>query len=263
MSLYEARVYLALLRGGAQNGHELSKSAGVPSSKVYSVLDKLGEAGIVQQVRSDRPSAAYVPLPPDQLTARLRDRFVGSIEALEEELPRLSAGQATSEVVTLSGWGPVVAEARRVVEGARSEVYVSLWPQALDELRGALDEAHARRVAIFGMLYGEGEPGPGTWEHHTHLDIVHRRVSGQMLTIVADGGDAVVAHAPDGGEPLAVRTQNPVICLVADEYMRHELVLQQAQRATGDQRWDDWWTADPRVRSVMLGRALGQADGVS
>src|SRR5438105_459478 len=33
-SLYEARLYVGLLQGGAQNGNELSKTAGVPSSKV-------------------------------------------------------------------------------------------------------------------------------------------------------------------------------------------------------------------------------------
>ena len=34
-SLYEARVYVGLLRHGPQNGNEVSKSAGLPSSKVY------------------------------------------------------------------------------------------------------------------------------------------------------------------------------------------------------------------------------------
>jgi sugar-specific transcriptional regulator TrmB len=255
MSQYEARVYLALLRGGEQNGHELSKNAGIPSSKVYGVLDKLGEAGVVQQVRRGG-SSTYVPLPPQELTARLRDRFVTSIETLESELPRMASGAAPSEILTVAGWNAVLAEARRVIDGAARELYVSLRPEALEELRVAIDAAGARGVDIFGMLYGEAEPPAGTWERHTHLEIVHARVGGHMLTLAADGSDALLAHVPDDGEALAVRTQNPVICLVADEYLRHELVLQQAQRATGDQRWDAWWSGDPQVRSVMLGRAL-------
>jgi sugar-specific transcriptional regulator TrmB len=40
-SNYEARVYLGLLRHGPQNGNEVSKSAGLPSSKVYSTLERL------------------------------------------------------------------------------------------------------------------------------------------------------------------------------------------------------------------------------
>src|SRR6266702_2877832 len=50
-SLYEARVYVALLRHGPQNGNEVSKSAGLPSSKVYSTLERLVSKGIVQSVR--------------------------------------------------------------------------------------------------------------------------------------------------------------------------------------------------------------------
>ena len=37
-SLYEARLYLGLLRHGRQNGNELSRAFGVPSSKVYAML---------------------------------------------------------------------------------------------------------------------------------------------------------------------------------------------------------------------------------
>ena len=44
LSLYEARLYLGLLKGGPQNGNELSRSSGVPSSKVYGMLDRLVES---------------------------------------------------------------------------------------------------------------------------------------------------------------------------------------------------------------------------
>ena len=51
MSLYEARIYVGLLRHGPQNGNEVSKSAGIPSSKVYSGLERLA-------VEGDRPLGA-------------------------------------------------------------------------------------------------------------------------------------------------------------------------------------------------------------
>jgi sugar-specific transcriptional regulator TrmB len=258
MSQYEARVYLALLRGGLQNGHELSRSAGVPSSKVYAVLGKLGDAGIVQQVR--RGSATtYAPLPADELTARLRDRYLTSIERLEAELPQVERA-VPSDIMTVAGWPAVVAEGQQLIRGAERELYVSVWPEALEKLRASIDDADGRGVTVFGILYGAAEPPPGAWQRHSHLDIVEDRVRGHMLTLVADGHDALLGHMPDGDETVALRTQNPVLCLVADEYLRHELVLQGAQRAAGDERWDEWWTADPAVRSVMLGRALQRRD---
>ena len=41
LSLYETRLYLGLLTGGQQNGNELSRTSGVPSSKVYAMLERL------------------------------------------------------------------------------------------------------------------------------------------------------------------------------------------------------------------------------
>src|SRR5436190_1057885 len=51
-SLYEARLYAALLRYGPQNGNELSRNSGVPSSKVYATVEKLVAEGSVQRIAS-------------------------------------------------------------------------------------------------------------------------------------------------------------------------------------------------------------------
>jgi sugar-specific transcriptional regulator TrmB len=51
LSLYETRLYLGLLTGGRQNGNELSRTSGVPSSKVYAMLERLAADGIVARAR--------------------------------------------------------------------------------------------------------------------------------------------------------------------------------------------------------------------
>jgi sugar-specific transcriptional regulator TrmB len=38
---FEARAYLSLLKQGNVTGYELSKDSGIPSSKIYSVLNHL------------------------------------------------------------------------------------------------------------------------------------------------------------------------------------------------------------------------------
>ena len=35
-----------------------------------------------------------------------------------------------------------------------------------------------------------------------------------------------------------MRTQNPVLCLVAEEYLIHDLTLQKAKTMTGYDEWD-------------------------
>jgi hypothetical protein len=51
-----------------------------------------------------------------------------------------------------------------------------------------------------------------------------------------------------------VRTQNPVLCLVAEEYLIHDLTLQKAKTMTGYEEWDQWLRADEQVRELTVGR---------
>ena len=72
LSLYEARLYLGLLTGGPQNGNELSRTSGVPSSKVYAMVERLAAEGIA--VRTARGNnVEYVCVPPHDLLHKLRD----------------------------------------------------------------------------------------------------------------------------------------------------------------------------------------------
>src|SRR5262249_61987403 len=73
-SLDEAKLYIGRLRAGPQNGNEVSKSAGLPSSKVYSTLERLVSKGIVPSVRRGS-STEYVCISAGELLHRLRPGF--------------------------------------------------------------------------------------------------------------------------------------------------------------------------------------------
>jgi len=68
-----------------------------------------------------------------------------------------------------------------------------------------------------------------------------------MLTVVADGVEALIAHVPDSGPASGVRTQNPVVVLVAEEYLVHDLTLQKAKTMTGYDEWDKWLRREAAV----------------
>jgi sugar-specific transcriptional regulator TrmB len=44
-SQYEARAYCALLQESPANGHEVAKTAGIPTSKIYETLERLHQKG--------------------------------------------------------------------------------------------------------------------------------------------------------------------------------------------------------------------------
>jgi sugar-specific transcriptional regulator TrmB len=256
MSSYEARVYLGLVRHGPQNGNEVAKSAGIPSSKVYSTLEKLAGEGIVHTVITGS-GTQYISISPDELVHRFRQEFDEPIGYLERHLPGLAAFEPASEVLTVTTLEAIRENSRFIADNARRELYVSIWRDDMDALSDALGAAHARDVRIFGMLYGDELPeGLGSWLLHSYEQIVADRLGGRMLTVVADGEEALIAHIPHSGEASGVRTRNPVITLIAQEYAHHDLVLQRAQQQIGFDEWDRWWQADPDLRTIIFGRSL-------
>lgn len=253
LSVYEAKLYVALLAYGPQNGNELSRASGVPSSKVYATLDRLTAAGFVNHITRDS-GAEYVCVPPAELLALFRDRYQRPLDHLEKTLPTIAAPAPELDVVQISNARALVDNARTMVNEARRELLISIWDEnieaLIDELRGADD----RGVKIFGMIYGETRPRFGSWQHHSYLETVAARIGGHMLTVVADANTALIAHVPRHGSPVAVRTRNPVLCLIAEEYLRHDLVLQKAKTMTGYAEWDAWLHTDDDVRALTLGR---------
>jgi sugar-specific transcriptional regulator TrmB len=261
MSLYEARVYLGLVRHGPQNGNEVAKSAGIPSSKVYSTLEKLASEGIVHTIMTGS-GTQYISISPDELVHRFRQEFDEPIDYLEQALPGLAAFKPASEVLTVTTLEAIRENTRFIVDNAHRELYVSIWKDDMEALRDALAAAHGRDVRIFGMLYGDELPeGLGSWLLHSYQQIVADRLGGRMLTVVADGEEALIAHIPRRGEASGVRTRNPVLTLIAHEYAHHDLVLQRAQLQIGFDEWDRWWLADPDLRTIILGRSLEANEG--
>ncbi len=254
-SLYEARVYLALLREGAQNGNEVAKHASVPSSKVYAALDKLAAAGFVHSSRRGT-STRWAALPPDELVERLRKHYNDPLDFLVEELPKVQASEPSEPFLTISGVAAMRDAAVGLISAAQEELHISCWEADLDALRQALADADARGVRVFGMLYGALEPPPGSWLHHHYEDIVADRVAGRLLALVVDDREALIARLPDDGETNAVRSRNPALTLIVKEYLHHDSVLQRAQLNIGFKEWDRWWQADPEARAEILGHAI-------
>ncbi len=252
MSMYEARIYVGLLRHGPQNGNEVSKSAGIPSSKVYSTLERLAAKGIVNSVRTSS-GTQYVCISPEELLQRFRTEFAEPIDYLETMLPTLAAFEPPSEVLTVTGLEAILENARYIIGDATKEIYVSVWREEVEAISDELVAAQSRGVRIFGMAYGQEPPlDVGSWLVHSYQQIVTERISGRMLTAVADREEALIAHIPTRGQASAVRTRNPVLALIAREYLQHDLVLQRAQLAIGFDEWDRWWQADPDLRTVIL-----------
>jgi HTH-type transcriptional regulator, sugar sensing transcriptional regulator len=217
-SQYEARAYCALLQRAPANGHEVAKTAGIPTSKVYETLERLLQKGAVLVQRSD--PTLWAPVPYRDLTATLRERMESNLTAVEQGLAQLGHEQDTKLTWSLSGHGHVVDSMRRAIDRTRERLAAAIPSGELDELTPALRAAAERGVAI-DLVAGDG----------ADLDLpegervrVRRRPDGgqgddRLAVVLGDGEETVLADL-GLARSEGMWTHHPAVALLAAELLR-------------------------------------------
>jgi sugar-specific transcriptional regulator TrmB len=216
-SQYEARVYTALLQKSPANGHEVAKTAGIPTSKVYETLERLRTKGAVLVQRSE--PTLWAPVPHRDLLGRLRHQMETTFTAVEQGLAQLGYEQDTALTWSLSGRGHVVDSMRRAIERSRERLAGALPAAVLGELAASLRAAAERGVAVdlvtdedaVDLPDGDGSrvrrrPGGGADED-------------RLAVVVGDGEETVLADL-GRDRPEGMWTHHPAIALLAAAHLR-------------------------------------------
>lgn len=252
MSGYEAKAYVALVVAGEPvNGYEVAKRSGVPRSTVYETLGKLVGRGAAYEVRSDEDGVGYVPLPPDSLLERMRRDFDRTLGVLEDEMPRLTSPPRVRLAHSLSERETLLDRAEDVVVAARTELWVSGWPEDLERLKPSVRRSEERGAAVATVVFGrDHDPVGWTTEHrYSPPDTVEAVLGRRMLVVVADREQAVIGGIA-GDQTWGMYTDDPATVLLAAGYVRFDIAMHLvAERFAGD-GFDEFWAGDPAIRRL-------------
>jgi sugar-specific transcriptional regulator TrmB len=217
-SQYEARAYCALLQKSPANGHEVAKTAGIPTSKIYETLERLHHKGAVLVQRSE--PTLWAPVPHRDLMAALRQRMESTFSAVEQGLAQLGHEQDHQLTWSLSGRGHVVESMRSAIDRAQQRLLAAVPAEAAAELAAALRAAAERGVDL-ELVAGDGAELDLPEGEHVR---VRRRSEpgtdgGRLGVVVGDGEETVLA---DLGldRPQGMWTHHPAVALLAAEHLR-------------------------------------------
>ncbi|MFD0691303.1 TrmB family transcriptional regulator [Actinomadura fibrosa] len=258
MSGYEAKAYVALVAAGRPvNGYEVAKRSGVPRSTVYETLGKLRARGAAYEVRGSSDATEYLPLPPEALLDRMRREFDGSVEALRDALPAVVAAPEAHLIHNLTDAEAMLDRAGDVVAGAHSDLFISIWPEEMRRLRGAVLEAVGRNVEVSVAWFGDGPDAPGNVYPHRYSapETVLEDLGYRLIVVVGDRREAVVGGF-GGGTAWGIYTADPAVALMAAEYVRQDIVLQVLADRVGADELDRLFATDSALLR-LLGRAKG------
>ena len=195
-SKYESDCYLSLLAQHPSNGSQLSKISGVARSRIYDVLRNLVGKGIVFEVTPGQ----YVPLPPEELKKRLVSRFKSNLSVLEEQLNAAAMEGSQSYIMTLKGYRQILEKALEIIQLARQELYVRLFPYTARRLEKALQQAAARGVGVRYIAMGTIPKIVEIQIVHPNSETLYDRIGGESIDIIADQKEALVGMLEKGRE---------------------------------------------------------------
>jgi sugar-specific transcriptional regulator TrmB len=250
ISAQEVRAYISLLEQEYVTGYQLSKSAGIPSSKIYSVLNRLLDRGFVTAANT-RP-VRYVPKPPEELLAGIRDDFRTSLDALENSLKTIRNGAGKSDIVAwnTTGRADVMRKARSMIDHSTEKIYLAVWPQDLRPIRASLSKAVKRTVTLHLVSYGNTTFDRGTIYFHRPSDYPFRERRERRFVLTSDSSKAIIASFRPEGDGNGIWTENRGLVNLFKDFVIHEIYIvkieeafpRQIQRAYGK----DW----ERIRMV-------------
>ncbi|MDA8291605.1 MAG: hypothetical protein M0Z33_08010 [Actinomycetota bacterium] len=237
-SHHEARAYVGLLGGEPRTGYAVAKATGVPQPKVYEALRKLVARGAAFEL-AGRPSR-FVPVPTDQLLARLESTFTDRMRVARRSADALEGDGVvpTYEAVRrLEEWPAIEAAACETIARARRRVYVSARVDELRALQGEIEDAVARSVDVVALCFGKEPwtiPGVRTFTHASTDKILYRSHQARHVAVVVDSAETVWALATDGHNWSGVVSDSALVVAAIKDFVRHDIDLQRVYADFGE-----------------------------
>ncbi len=160
LSRYQAMVYSALSSLGPSGVSEISRTSGVPRTKVYDVLEQLSKTGAIES-QAGRP-ALYRASSPSALVRQLRDEYMASadeaIKSLEYEMPRGPQLSERDLIWTFKGEDAIRRKLSETIASAKTKLtIVEPYPaQLISSVGSALRSSSKKGVTVRAACLVEG-----------------------------------------------------------------------------------------------------------
>jgi sugar-specific transcriptional regulator TrmB len=255
-SEYEAKAYVALLRGNPATGYHLAKLSGVPRSMIYEALGKLVARGAAMTLRKGE-TTQYAPVPPEEFLDQLHRDHEELVDALKSDLAGLASPLDLEYVWNFEGHDSVMAKAEEMVLQAQDTIYLALVPATFADLEPALVEAIERGVRV--VLYTTGEldlPGARVVVAHVSEETLGQaRGLGLLLSI--DGEEVLIGEWLEETQARASWTNSPFLVFITEHHLRTDLYLPRILACLGDEALELIQEEDRELFSRALESRIG------
>lgn len=248
----EAKVYMTLLKEPLINGYEISKKSAVPRSMVYAVIAKLVAKKAIIEMRTEPPT--YSPVPTKELMMNLKRQTEETLTYLEEELQTIEKPMDVHVIKHMEERSKIIDAMQKLMNSANEEMWLSAWEEELEDLSRSAAEQTEKGIKMFSLLFTDQErPAFGeSFYHRKETSAIEKQRMGQRLTIlIQDDKEVLIASFVDGHIPQAIQTADPMLILLAKEYIRHDMMMKVVSAKLGNETLDSLWKGDDLLSYIV------------
>ncbi|MEJ9114527.1 TrmB family transcriptional regulator [Bacillus paramobilis] len=154
-SQYESQAYEVVVSSNEPlDATTIVKHSGVPKAKIYEVLARLIDKGMVMDSVSEKKKL-YTALPLKLAIEKLTTEFQSNIEELETNISKKSF--TDDRVWSLKMQSSIRVQSKELIESAKESIRISAWNDTLLEYLPSLEEKAKQGVKLESLIVGKVE----------------------------------------------------------------------------------------------------------
>ncbi len=256
LSEYEAKAYVALLERNPVTAYELARVSGIPTSKIYEVLSRLFDKGIVSAL-GEEGAKRYIPMQPDEFIESYRSRMETTLKSLKEDLASVGKVTDLSYIWNIRDYEYLMDRAERMINEAKRTLLISVWKEEIKGLEKVLEKAERTKVRIAVIHFGVPEVKIGQVFQHPIEDTIYAEKGGRGLVVVADSREVLMGTIFKDGSVEGAWSQNRGFVTMAEDYIKHDIYMMKIVRRFDRILKRNFGDRYEKLRDIFLDEEVG------
>ncbi|TCP31751.1 transcriptional regulator [Scopulibacillus darangshiensis] len=241
-SQYESQVYEVLASSiEPLDTTMIVRHSGVPKAKIYEVLARLTDKGMVMDSVSDKKKV-YAALPLNLVVEKLTKEFQSDIEKLKAETVKRSF--ADDRVWSLKVDTSIRAQCKQLIEHAEKSIRLSAWNDDFIEYQQLLEEKESEGLFIETLVVGEISTSLKNC-HKLIPNEQHDALERFQLIIIDDL--EIIFTGLENQSWQAMMTKSPSFVKFFTEFFYHDVAL-----ATITSKYYDLFMNDEEIKQILM-----------
>lgn len=241
-SQYESQVYEVVVSSEEPlDATSIVKYSGVPKAKIYEVLARLTDKGMVMDCVSEKKKL-YTALPLDLAIKKLTKEFEANIKELQTSVSKKSF--ADDRVWSLKVQSSIHAQCKQLAEEAKHSIRMSAWNDTFAEYLPIFEEKAKEGTHIEALVIGDIQ---------TELENIHFLIPTEehyalerFILLIIDDKEIIFAGVEDESWQ-AMKTMSPPFVKFFTEFFYHDVTL---AKITG--KHYELLMDDEEIRSLLM-----------